>query len=459
MKLKLKFDQEAMKQFFLDHVEKIVFGVVILAFLGFVLGAVGQKGLSFGPEELEKTAQETKSHLDQPRNVEIAIPEFDKQADKVREEIPASAFQSNNQFITQIVVKKGKRGEPRLLAVQKLRAVPGHGAFAMAPDTDPGEESEPVSPTRGQRWVSVLGLIPNEEQIEEFKRVFENVVQPNAETDTAPRYLHSYVERAEVNPQQEDTDPAKLNWKPINVAESSSRMRSENGRKRAKSCAIPHVSCRHKRFASRPVRCKTGPGGLTSWCAHQSTHLRWRKLRTDRPGKKPDELSNDEGPSKEEQPVAPGPKRIKRRIPKAVNIDDLPDEPLDEEQGSGMGPQQMNRPPMMPGGGMRPPMGMMSGGSRPPMGMMSGGSRPPMGMMSGGMRPPMGMMSGGMRPPMGMPGMGSRMGGGSRPGYGQSGAAEEEEEFKPPQYLLYRFFDFTVKPGKYYRYRVRLRNE
>ncbi len=168
-------------------------------------------------------------------------------------------------------------------------------------------------------------------------------------------------------------------------------------------------------------------------------------------------MSNDEGPSKEEQPVAPGPKRIKRRIPKAVNIDDLPDEPLDEEQGSGMGPQQMNRPPMMPGGGMRPPMGMMSGGSRPPMGMMSGGSRPPMGMMSGGMRPPMGMMSGGMRPPMGMPGMGSRMGGGSRPGYGQSGAAEEEEEFKPPQYLLYRFFDFTVKPGKYYRYRVRLR--
>ena len=35
---------------------------------------------------------------------------------------------------------------------------------------------------------------------------------------------------------------------------------------------------------------------------------------------------------------------------------------------------------------------------------------------------------------------------------GNSGLLSEEE----PQYLLFRFFDFSVEPGKYYRYRVKL---
>ena len=75
-------------------------------------------------------------------------------------------------------------------------------------------------------------------------------------------------------------------------------------------------------------------------------------------------------------------------------------------------------------------------GSGSPMSMST---RPPMSMGSGS---PMSM---GSRPPMSM---------GRGPMIGSSGTAGEEVE--PPDYVLFRFFDFTVQPGKHYRYRVRI---
>jgi hypothetical protein len=92
-------------------------------------------------------------------------------------------------------------------------------------------------------------------------------------------------------------------------------------------------------------------------------------------------------------------------------------------------------------GGMAGGEGRRMGG--PGMGGMRGGM-PGMGGMRGGM-PGMGGMRGGM------PGMGGGGGGG---GISRSGGPSEFDLDIP--HKMVRFFDFTVKPGKQYRYRVRL---
>jgi hypothetical protein len=97
--------------------------------------------------------------------------------------------------------------------------------------------------------------------------------------------------------------------------------------------------------------------------------------------------------------------------------------------GSGgmMGPGGMTGYPGMGSGGMMGP-----GGKTGYPGMGSGGMMGP-----GGMTGYPGMGSGGMMGPGGMMGSGDGM-------------------IEEPQYKLFRFFDFTVEPGKHYRYRVQL---
>ncbi len=95
-----------------------------------------------------------------------------------------------------------------------------------------------------------------------------------------------------------------------------------------------------------------------------------------------------------------------------------------------------------------------------PSGRRGGATRPGVGMnmppgMNGGMVPPgmdgmdgMGGMEDGMTPP----GMDPAEGGMAMPGYGSTPGAA----FEVPKFKLVRFFDFSVKPGKSYKYRVKL---
>ena len=64
MKVKLKFDPNAMKQFFIRHVEKFVFGAVILALVYFAWSSVGREQIDLTPEQLSKIALDAQDLID-----------------------------------------------------------------------------------------------------------------------------------------------------------------------------------------------------------------------------------------------------------------------------------------------------------------------------------------------------------------------------------------------------------
>lgn len=63
----------------------------------------------------------------------------------------------------------------------------------------------------GQRWVVLTGLVPADKQVQAYKEALKDFKRP--ETDT-PRYVHFWVERAELFGDARDTNP---NWTQINV--------------------------------------------------------------------------------------------------------------------------------------------------------------------------------------------------------------------------------------------------
>ena len=234
---------------------------MILVFLAFVLGVVQRETLDFGPEKLAQEAQDAKRHLDEPWAVEVTRPDFTGQAEKVREPIPDRHYPVGL-FNPPVFTRKQKRTSPNVTLVSDLRSS-GHGALDMQGDEE--DETGMTATgrgTRGQDWVSVLGVIQNAEQIRLFKEAFENSDYTVA-GDSTPEYIYAYVKRAEIDPQQGDTAPAAaLKWKGLPVRKALKVMEKWLGQ--GKSWPIPRTCPRTLRSASRPARLGTVPGGPMS---------------------------------------------------------------------------------------------------------------------------------------------------------------------------------------------------
>ena len=343
MKVKLRFDSQAVKEFCLDHVEKFLFGGVILVFLAFVLGAVERETLDFGPEKLANEAQDAKRHLDEPRTVDVPPTDFTEQAGKVREPIPDRHY-TLGLFDPPVFTKKQKRQSPNVTLVSDLLAVPGHGAFNMQGDEeDETGMATAGRATRGQRWVSVLGVIPNAEQIHLFQEAFENS-DYNTAGDSTPEYIYAYVECAEIDPHQGDTAAAVLKWKSINVNKALAVMEkwSGQGQELADPAYLP----------SSPTVCFP-PGPLSDRSCRPDELLIPDKIplagdlgedeiKGDQvKNKKAPDAAKDETPEDETtKPIRPHRKRPKQTV---TPTEDLPDEPIFDA----------TTPNQVPGGGMQ----------------------------------------------------------------------------------------------------------
>ncbi len=197
MKSKRKLDAKAIKQFFIDHTEKIVIGAVCLLFLYFTYSAVmlqandSYKKVPDNLIEAVKAADRTIRTGPTTKTVvwEAPIPPYAQHIEHFKVALDIKQYPSGPAWQPILLPQRNPRGTPAVIPVEELRAVAGRGALS-GKDNGAG--------TVGQRWVVVTGLVPYAKQLAEYKSNFETSSFP---TDhDVPEYVGFLVQRAEVAP-------------------------------------------------------------------------------------------------------------------------------------------------------------------------------------------------------------------------------------------------------------------
>jgi hypothetical protein len=365
MKSKSKLDQAAIQQFFIDHTEKIVMGVLGLAFCYLAYDAVVRPRYAKRPSDLKtliasatQRIDQGPGEMDQPAKKLIVEP-FAAQAEEARKLVVPPAVKP---LMINPVSPRRPRGMPNALAARNLIATPGKGALNLN-----GKQE-------GKHWIVVTGLVPVKEQKALYDSEFSGCAEQSPELDR-PNYGGYFVQRVEVDP----ANPTTPDWSKAKFIDA--------------------------RFTMADLQAKWG---------------------TTFP-----ELVDDEF-------VLPN--VLTFALPPVVDltwgaeIAHMPEIPLSKNKLAAMAQAQV-----APGANMLP-IGPPQGRIRGPR----GGGRVGEGVAPGGM--------GGMPGPAPATPRGGRMTPPSRP-LGQEGTAEVAQADEP-NYLLLRFFDFEVDPGKTYRYRV-----
>jgi len=447
MKLKISLDPNTIKQFCIDHVEKILFGMVVILFLLFVYKAVARPTLDWRPEDLVQDADRADKTIESTEPTAPPIKSYTAEADRIRKPISEADYTFKAAWDPPRFAENRRRGVPDLFPVKDLRASAGNGQFAMAPAEEEEDETEgPTSTLRGQRWVVLAGLIQHLKQKQAYDTTYQDAVQWDYQRDY-PDYIFYRVERAEVDPRIET---AELKWTPVHVMNMLALQDlwlQPGGElvdptylppvRGSVSLAYPLGPLQGRTWGSEVAHPKEIPildtmmGGMAGGMGMPGMYPGMPGMA----GKKAKSAKGEEPESEEELAKAAeaakklAAERRKRARERLAKQPDEPDVFLTAGGAGSMGPggAAPGMDTMYPGMGMARPV-------RPRRASSVYGSTMPGGEMMYGST---------------MPGMQPRR---------RLARGEEEEEAEPQEveFLLFRFFDFSVKPGTYYRYRVKL---
>ncbi|MBI2823353.1 MAG: hypothetical protein HYX69_01535 [Planctomycetia bacterium] len=133
MKVNLKkIDTGRIVELLTTHVEKIVFGVFVFAFLLFCYGAISQKPYDKAPDRFKTKSDEVNQAVQAARfDPATDVPPAPKPAEE--KEIAAQVWITREPFVQPVFDFGKRRPEPRLLAARDLRVASGYGAVATIP--------------------------------------------------------------------------------------------------------------------------------------------------------------------------------------------------------------------------------------------------------------------------------------------------------------------------------------
>jgi hypothetical protein len=224
--MKVSFDFNTAKEFCVQHVEKFVFGGVILGLVVLAYGATTVPGRPFEPDDLVNAAQNAQNYIESTEAqayrdaTDFKVTPYSERAKGIRTPIEEDPYKLPTAFNKPIYEQDLKRGEPRVVPVAELRAAADHGMFNMSMPSDPtGQLSMGGSGTKGLRYVAVTGLLPVKEQREAFEEAFRVMYDPRTDV---PMYFFYGVERAEIS---DPADVANPTWTRINPRKSLAMLR------------------------------------------------------------------------------------------------------------------------------------------------------------------------------------------------------------------------------------------
>ncbi len=247
--MKMKLSGSSIRDFFVNHVEKMLFGAAILVLLLLAYGAIGRESINFEPQKLVDESQSAQQFIRDQKPTPVVIEQdiARKVQVQIKRPVQVSPYAVEGTLSKPMFRYAEKRREPPLLPVEDLRAEAGVGAVrggmtssgsgmmgsmdpmsgmmgGMMPGTEGGGYMSdpygaegmggPAGPAgKGVRYVVLTGLLPYVKQREAFKATFENSEPREVNKDT-PQYLFYYVERAEVTGYEDDATLARK-FKPI----------------------------------------------------------------------------------------------------------------------------------------------------------------------------------------------------------------------------------------------------
>jgi hypothetical protein len=442
MKKKLNLGSGGIKGLILKHIEKAVLGIVVVLFVLLVVRSMGLQGdFALKPDELQEASLQAETTIKQPKpplKEKITVPHWDDIARGIDDDVLANPYSLPLRWMHPLFPGATLRTEPEVFPLEELRAETGFGGIQMSmagmgAGSAVGAAAESAMPSampsgfgaeggmamdapgnvKGQRWVVLTGLLPYKKQWLEYGRVFRNAELKDPRRDV-PQYIHYQVQRAEVTP---GVDPQPEDWKPINVVRELVKTRAWAG-------AQPEVI--FPRFLHPPVPNMVPMAFPLPPIA--------RKVF---------------GEEVAHEPQIP--RYYQMEMPKLpeLDIDKIEDDPtklLDPR--------------------LRGAAGMAYGGAYGGFGTEGGGGLD-YGMAYeqdygayGGLEGAYGYgaeggMAYGDKGGMAYGGKGGMAYGGMEGAYGGYGMGMPRRDI--PEYQLFRFFDFSVEPGKFYRYRVMLR--
>jgi hypothetical protein len=259
-KPKIKFDKQQIMEFLVANVEKGVFGLFILGFLMFCIGAMKHSPYDKVPKDFMDAASRVDS--------KVTASTFDPVADvppvqplPEAHSVPEGEWVTHQRWSAPPFDLKKRRPEPKFLALQDVHVATGYGAVyvrsggienqpagpanAAAPPPPPkppaggggggglagaarraaglGAGAAPASdaaggianrpnanaPVKGKQWAVITGLVPIANQVKEYRAAFRDARKTDPNLDS-PRYHSFEVERAEV-PVGSAAD-AELKW-------------------------------------------------------------------------------------------------------------------------------------------------------------------------------------------------------------------------------------------------------
>ena len=129
--MKPSLDVNSMKEFCIQHVEKFVFGGVVLLLLLFAVQAVariGNSGPGFSPDELSSLAKAARDHWvgTEPgvylTSKDLKIVSYSKEAEGILDPIPDGPFIHEVPWNRPMFEQRRKRELPKRMAIEEVRA-------------------------------------------------------------------------------------------------------------------------------------------------------------------------------------------------------------------------------------------------------------------------------------------------------------------------------------------------
>ncbi len=221
----MSFNKDSLKNFFVNHTEKVIFGFFVLGFLLMVWGGFSLKPLSISQSQFEDSVKNGRMKLEnsQPDVSQYTAIDYEKEAELSAKSISPHALsllEMNNSFRHPIAQPQVKRTQPPVLSVTSLQVSSGVGfcpdirnESSVSPRSGQNAGKTQLKLTPGVRWVVVTALIPNLEQEKRFFETFRNSDVKYPDSDR-PSYYSFYIEREEI------TSSGSQGWKPLDVKES-----------------------------------------------------------------------------------------------------------------------------------------------------------------------------------------------------------------------------------------------
>ena len=391
MKVKLNIDKNTIKNFSVDHAEKVIFGFVLLGVVMIIYSAVtGREKTDKKPADLSAKVAAANTAIEQAQIPEKKTAEIDKIAEMSRVKLEEEPFQLTNAICPPPGKQEHTRGEPPVLGVEKLRVAAGSGMFQIMAAPKAGERAGAQAASnagvdqRGERWAVITGLVPVKKQCEAYADTFCDCKHLDPAKDAMPDYAGYWVERLEIASPADAKNPNWKNAKKV-VKFNSNTVRNNVMKDWGTSMQLDPTD---PRYLNPSLSFPVGPWTDGVWdasIAHEP-EVPLAATAMAAMAAPPPETAPDQKPGEPENPTEPDKKPAEQE-----GFDDHTAAP-----GSGV--------PLVPGGGMY-------GG---PRGYPAPG------------RPAPGMTTGAMA------------------------------DSNSIDFYLFRFFDFTVEPGKRYIYRVQL---